>query len=115
MFFVKQKTAYEMRISDWSLDVCSSDLGSSMSKRPGGRSVGNGAFIATCCLVGLFRGQGSLAILPNSHEDNRNWISPSAHPGLPFRLIRRTRSGDRSGLPSMSFFVSSIQIGRAHV
>src|SRR3546814_6480403 len=29
-FFFKQKTAYEMRISDWSSDVCSSDLG-----RPG--------------------------------------------------------------------------------
>src|SRR3546814_8006618 len=27
LFFVKQKTAYEMRISDWSSDVCSSDLG----------------------------------------------------------------------------------------
>src|SRR3546814_1237669 len=27
MFFFKQKTAYEMRISDWSSDVCSSDLG----------------------------------------------------------------------------------------
>src|SRR3546814_11166525 len=27
MFFFKQKTAYERRISDWSSDVCSSDLG----------------------------------------------------------------------------------------
>src|SRR3546814_7554289 len=27
LFFSKQKTAYEMRISDWSSDVCSSDLG----------------------------------------------------------------------------------------
>src|SRR3546814_13037650 len=26
VFFVKQKTAYDMRISDWSADVCSSDL-----------------------------------------------------------------------------------------
>src|SRR3546814_8330448 len=26
VFFYKQKTAYEMRISDWSSDVCSSDL-----------------------------------------------------------------------------------------
>src|SRR3546814_4655637 len=26
MFFFKQKTAYDMRISDWSSDVCSSDL-----------------------------------------------------------------------------------------
>src|SRR3546814_2960099 len=28
-FFFKQKTAYEMRISDWSSDVCSSDLAAS--------------------------------------------------------------------------------------
>src|SRR3546814_4418392 len=28
VFFFKQKTAYEMRISDWSSDVCSSDLNS---------------------------------------------------------------------------------------
>src|SRR3546814_4369161 len=27
VYFFKQKTAYEMRISDWSSDVCSSDLG----------------------------------------------------------------------------------------
>src|SRR3546814_2245622 len=32
MLFFKQKTAYEMRISDWSSDVCSSDLG----YKPGG-------------------------------------------------------------------------------
>src|SRR3546814_1892493 len=31
VFFFKQKTAYEMRISDWSSDVCSSDLISSVS------------------------------------------------------------------------------------
>src|SRR3546814_2805862 len=30
-FFFKQKTAYEMRISDWSSDVCSSDLVASMN------------------------------------------------------------------------------------
>src|SRR3546814_8788382 len=39
-FFFKQKTAYEMRISDWSSDVCSSDLsmddgGSSSAVNPG--------------------------------------------------------------------------------
>src|SRR3546814_6186842 len=32
-FFFKQKTAYEMRISDWSSDVCSSDLPSHPSPR----------------------------------------------------------------------------------
>src|SRR3546814_10650320 len=40
MFFVfcKQKTAYEMRISDWSSDVCSSDL-SSQGLRCAARSI----------------------------------------------------------------------------
>src|SRR3546814_3077473 len=33
-FFFKQKTAYEMRISDWSSDVCSSDLTISVSELP---------------------------------------------------------------------------------
>src|SRR3546814_20843998 len=32
-FFFKQKTAYEMRISDWSSDVCSSDLGAARCAR----------------------------------------------------------------------------------
>src|SRR3546814_4670719 len=31
-FFFKQKTAYEMRISDWSSDVCSSDLVGEMTE-----------------------------------------------------------------------------------
>src|SRR3546814_7565210 len=34
-FFFKQKTAYEMRISDWSSDVCSSDLSSRAARRAG--------------------------------------------------------------------------------
>src|SRR3546814_5664521 len=32
-FFFKQKTAYEMRISDWSSDVCSSDLLVELSRK----------------------------------------------------------------------------------
>src|SRR3546814_1611832 len=35
--FFKQKTAYEMRISDWSSDVCSSDLCSARSQHGPGR------------------------------------------------------------------------------
>src|SRR3546814_16238720 len=33
-FFFKQKTAYEMRISDWSSDVCSSDLRAARGRCP---------------------------------------------------------------------------------
>src|SRR3546814_1909113 len=36
VFFFKQKTAYEMRISDWSSDVCSSDLHGCKDEREGG-------------------------------------------------------------------------------
>src|SRR3546814_8926231 len=39
IFFYKQKTAYEVRISDWSSDVCSSDLqGRATLARPAGRA-----------------------------------------------------------------------------
>src|SRR3546814_4581990 len=43
-FFFKQKTAYEMRISDWSSDVCSSDLmdGRTADDRAGGRTFRKG-------------------------------------------------------------------------
>src|SRR3546814_7345001 len=42
-FFFKQKTAYEMRISDWSSDVCSSDLWLLIA----------GALLLIACLRGL--------------------------------------------------------------
>src|SRR3546814_4172682 len=35
VFFFKQKTAYEMRISDWSSDVCSSDLDRTLAEQLG--------------------------------------------------------------------------------
>src|SRR3546814_17844083 len=42
-FFCKQKTAYEMRISDWSSDVCSSDLRRRASRREAGQHLPRGA------------------------------------------------------------------------
>src|SRR3546814_6968032 len=44
-FFFQQKTAYEMRISDWSSDVCSSDLGQPRQTRvyPGTAADGGDA------------------------------------------------------------------------
>src|SRR3546814_9196003 len=38
-FFFKQKTAYEMRISDWSSDVCSSDLAVLMNLNHNGQAI----------------------------------------------------------------------------
>src|SRR3546814_2639446 len=45
-FFFKQKTAYEMRISDWSSDVCSSDLHKTTNLRVG-RSNRSGCTITS--------------------------------------------------------------------
>src|SRR3546814_19887913 len=60
-FFFKQKTAYEMRISDWSSDVCSSDLScfgkragdctrptSNRHQRPGPESVDKARILLRC-------------------------------------------------------------------
>src|SRR3546814_4206450 len=46
-FFFKQKTAYEMRISDWSSDVCSSDLLLIAGATGSGKSVTIHAIIAS--------------------------------------------------------------------
>src|SRR3546814_3711041 len=43
LFFFKQKTAYEMRVSDWSSDVCSCDLNEWLSG--GGKSSGLMSFL----------------------------------------------------------------------
>src|SRR3546814_8378867 len=42
VFFFKQKTAYEMRISDWSSDVCSSDLQKRYEAAPEGHEAKDG-------------------------------------------------------------------------
>src|SRR3546814_9427033 len=52
-FFFKQKTAYEMRISDWSSDVCSSDL---MQAAVTAITEGKGQLVIKICqLVKLMR------------------------------------------------------------
>src|SRR3546814_9100546 len=49
-FFFKQKTAYEMRISDWSSDVCSSDLPVAGVRRASGHR-------AARSLLGIWQGR----------------------------------------------------------
>src|SRR3546814_9040469 len=57
-FFFKQKTAYEMRISDWSSDVCSSDLCAVHISHPHGMSLGK-SLTDLVCLPGRGRGGGA--------------------------------------------------------
>src|SRR3546814_3892579 len=54
VFFFKQKTAYELRISDWSSDVCSSDLfpvGTVLVKSFGWADVNGGRPVETRLLI----------------------------------------------------------------
>src|SRR3546814_12191515 len=55
-FFFKQKAAYEMRISDWSSDVCSSDLGNDgvRVETPGGSVRARKALVCTNAYTGSF-------------------------------------------------------------
>src|SRR3546814_8193522 len=56
LFFFKQKTAYEVRISDWSSDVCSSDLGplKGIQFGPGGQPLpfNYGTLVSASNMVG---------------------------------------------------------------
>src|SRR3546814_9261650 len=51
LFFFKQKTAYEMRISDWSSDVCSSDLFAGYPDRSC-RAAAETGERGTCAMIG---------------------------------------------------------------
>src|SRR3546814_6647728 len=66
VFFFKQKTAYEMRISDWSSDVCSSDLPLLMellSNLALGFEVAFSPVNLFYCFVGVFLGT-FIGVLP---------------------------------------------------
>src|SRR3546814_18637677 len=86
-FFFKQKTAYEMRISDWSSDVCSSDLVS------GSSLIVPNSIRVCCCQDGL--------MVSVAHGSGLE----AAHPALSGRAapMRATRlAGILLGLASIS-------------
>src|SRR3546814_16635243 len=74
-FFFKQKTAYEMRISDWSSDVCSSDLPSDSALSPA--SLVKNAFIPGIVMVRY--------ISPN--EKGRSGLA-AIHDAMPTKAVR---------------------------
>src|SRR3546814_704075 len=93
-FFFKQKTAYEMRISDWSSDVCSSDL---FEGQRGGGPDGHGARQAGDAAVADIGGGRKTAtvdeirldIAPAAVRDRKAGVEQAAaavaetHPGFP--------------------------------
>src|SRR3546814_5403182 len=61
-FFFKQKTAYEMRISDWSSDVCSSDLMDQLPLPSGLLDVGGIRVADGVVVLETLNGRGVLAL-----------------------------------------------------
>src|SRR3546814_6289074 len=101
IFFFKQKTAYEMRISDWSSDVCSSDL----------HEFGAGARVQAA-LVGDFD---RLAILvqgptPSISDATEIYFCPAS-----FAAITAARSSIVLRALSRRISIGRLKIGRAHV
>src|SRR3546814_4565301 len=98
-FFFKQKTAYEMRISDWSSDVCSSDLGLPPPETRGFAWIGHRKTSAQRSA----QTAAELVVTPNISG------SPSA------RTLCRNWSGVRSATRRPLRLSSEDKIGRAHV
>src|SRR3546814_13094308 len=101
-FFFKQKTAYEMRISDWSSDVCSSDLSS-----PVGAILSNSS--ATVSIGNYFRfveGDTSGAAI----SDDGYTITPVGG-GAGLGSTRYVISEDISLIPAGAYYFE--EIGRA--
>src|SRR3546814_4874890 len=69
-FFFKQKTAYELRISDWSSDVCSSDLHCFQVDQ-----FADDAFRICECLAGLHLTETEAQGLADSLRDLRAFLS----------------------------------------
>src|SRR3546814_2805052 len=107
LFFFKQKTAYEMRISDWSSDVCSSDLvfNGDLSK------VYDKQRPTRVAVDGLNHdiGDGDVVIAAITSCTNTSNPSVLIAAGL---VARKARA---KGLKPKPWVKTSLEIGRAHV
>src|SRR3546814_1354227 len=111
-FFFKQKTAYEMRISDWSSDVCSSDL------RDRHLLIRCNQFDPPCIMLGNRRANDKLNLMEQHQRQNDQAdlgrSEQRARYGNPARqtLFRSAKDQNRFVLGGKS---SKPEIGRAHV
>src|SRR3546814_13419280 len=100
-FFFKQKTAYEMRISDWSSDVCSSDLSAGWVKRMWRHravNIRNGARIGVHT-TGLPSGE-PILLLSSLLADWRSWNEVAGRLPSGVYAITIDLRGDGTWLPT---------------
>src|SRR3546814_8619419 len=109
IFFFKQKTAYEMRISDWSSDVCSSDLPSLPTPclQADGRFIGSsGTHLCDACGGRFGRDLSKIRLVPHapdfmddtqSRDVSRNYRSIG---GTLLCITSATLLSDKSATPN---------------
>src|SRR3546814_3826398 len=134
MFFCEQKTSYEMRISDWSSDVCSSDLPILNVEvenfaGPGPYSGFNGPETTASVnqrldIGGRRKARMTLADAPLAAQEYRFAIA-RAEPGQQVRSLFAFGIAVRANLPhareseerarELSRIARELEIGRAHV
>src|SRR3546814_133803 len=87
IFFFRQKTAYEMRISDWSSDVCSSDLYRLAALREA---------IPNICLQMLLRGRNTVGYTPYPEKVTRAFVQEATDTGIDiFRIFDALNNVDQ--------------------
>src|SRR3546814_2442523 len=101
VFFFKQKTAYEMRISDWSSDVCSSDLQAvlavvSQNKVRGTGNITNFQLFGTLTLFDDLIGYLTVQTQPSTGtEDPPVWWNMGSRPSKFFDAGEKDRKSTR--------------------
>src|SRR3546814_20067646 len=88
-FFFKQKTAYEMRISDWSSDVCSSDLATDQVRHR--RSVAVSSGWTTVCQSAGMSGSAAASTAWRAMPSN-SWMARSEERRVGKECVRTCRS-----------------------
>src|SRR3546814_7854642 len=131
LFFFKQKTAYEMRISDWSSDVCSSDLLYELrtgAGRCGGADQPPSGRISVHALhrhrAGLLMSEDDISMAPTPFEEGEDGRAPSRWRRLAIwaaavlgalAVLVAGLSAYLNSDPGQRMLVRQIAIGRAHV
>src|SRR3546814_4834576 len=117
-FFFKQKTAYEMRISDWSSDVCSSDL------QPTTELHGTSAAIEFAVrtmrvehviILGHSQCGGIGALLRDPEEHDDDFVAPLMEITAPARARALVAAESNDGAAQHLCEREALKIGSAHV
>src|SRR3546814_9024811 len=114
--FVKQKTAYELRISDWSSDVCSSDLRNRSRTR---QSAGSAEGLIHMEVVGL--PEAKLDKVIERYEMLQAQMSAGGHGAEAFVRLSKEYAEVETLVQAIQAWrqkrqaVADLKIGRAHV